>query len=145
MCRIGFDKKIHPYQLQLRLCAFPDLEGIQNRSGVTLDLREGTIKNYNTTENIFRTTIREYIASDDELKELYSFLTMDAIKEFEAMTESEIYQYETGYYDWASLRYLMISAEGRISDGVRHHIYSNDPIEMAMKWMRRTVPFKLDI
>ena len=133
MCRIGFDKIIHPYQLQLRLCAFPDSEGIQNRSGVTLDLREGTIKNYNTSENLFRTTIREYIASDDELKELYSFLTMDAIKEFETMPESKIFQYKTGYYDWAPLRYLMISGDGRISDGVRHDIYSNGPIKMAIE------------
>lgn len=59
MSRIGFDQKIHPYQLQLRICAFPDIQGLQNRSSVTLDLQEGKITNYNTEENMFRTTIRE--------------------------------------------------------------------------------------
>ena len=29
MSRIGFDKRIHPYQLQLRLCVLYDPEGIR--------------------------------------------------------------------------------------------------------------------
>ena len=145
MSRIGFDKRIHPYQLQLRLCVLYDPEGIQNKGGVTLDLREGKITNYNTEENIFRTKINEYIVSDDELKELYDFFTLEAIKTFEVTPESELSQYMTGYYDWAALRYLMICGDGRVSDGVRHNIYSNDPIKMTVEWMRKTAPFKLDV
>ena len=137
--------RIHPYQLQVRICSATDLQGIQNRSGVTLDLREGIIKNYNTEENLFRTKISEYIASDEELKELYSFFTLDSIERFEATPETELSQYMTGYYDWADLRYFMISGDGRVSDGVWHYIYSNDPITMVIRWMRKTVPFKLDI
>ena len=63
---------------------------------------------------MLKTTIREYVASDDDLKELYSFFTMDALEKFEAMPESELGQYMTGYYDWAALRYLMISGDGRV-------------------------------
>ena len=73
------------------------------------------------------------------------FYTLEAIKTFEETPESELSQYMTGYYDWADLRYLMISGDGRVSDGVRHYIYSNDPIEMVVKWMKRIVPFKLDV
>ena len=144
MSRIGFDKKIHPYQLQVRICSAPDFQGIQNRGGVTLDLREGRITNYHTDEDMISTKIQECIAGDDDLKELYSFFTLDAIETFEATPESELRQYMTGYYDWADLRYLMISEDGRVSDGVRHYIYSNDPIEMAIEWMRKTAPFRLD-
>ena len=45
MSRIGFDKRIHPYQLQLRICNLLDPEGIQNRGSVTLDFCEGKITN----------------------------------------------------------------------------------------------------
>lgn len=145
MSRKGFDKRIHPYQLHLRICVFPDLEGFQNKGSVTLDFHEGKIKKYNTGDNLLKTTIREYIASDEELKELYNFFTLDAVEKFEAMPESELSQYVTGYYDWASLRYLMTRGDGQVSDGVRHHIYTNDPIRMAIEWMRKTAPFKIDI
>ena len=91
------------------------------------------------------TTINECVARDDELIRLYSFFTLDALETFEATPESELSQYMTGYYDWADLRYLMISGDCRVSDGVRHYIYSNDPIEMVVKWMRKTAPFKLDV
>lgn len=144
MSRIGFDKGIHPYQLQLRICSFPDTQGIQNRNSVTLNLQEGRITSYYTDEDQVSTAIKEYVASDDELKELYDFLTVDAIEQFKAMPDSEKSQYEIGYYDWASLRYLMVSKDGQISDGSRHRVYSNDPIEMAIQWMRKTSPFGQD-
>ena len=54
---IGFDKEIHPYQLQLRICTFPDLEGIQNRSSITVNLEEGRITIYHTDEDQISTTI----------------------------------------------------------------------------------------
>ena len=145
MSRIGFDKKIHPYQLQLRLCTLPDLKGIQNKTGITLDFREGKIINYHTDEDMISTTIKECVVGDADLKELYTILTIDAVEEFEATPESELSQYMTGYYDWAALRYLMICGDGRISDGVRHNIYSNDPIKMTVERMRKTAPFKLDV
>lgn len=146
MNRVGFDKRIHPHRLQLRCCMAFDIQGIQNESSVTLNLQEGIITNYHTDSEQVSTTIREYIACDDELKELYSFLTLDAIEKFEAMPTSEICQYETGYYDeLSSLRYLLISEGGRVSDGTRRRIYSNDPINMAIRWMFKTVPFKLDL
>ena len=91
------------------------------------------------------TTIKECVVSDDDLKELYNVLTIDAVEEFEATPESELSQYITGYYDWAALRYLMICGDGRVSDGVRHNIYSNDPIEMIVEWMQKTAPFRLDV
>ena len=144
MSRIGFDKRIHPYQLQLRLCVLYDPEGIQNRGGVTLDFREGRITNYHTNEDMISTKIQECVAGDDDLKELYSFFTLDAIETFEEMPDDELSQYMRGYYDCANLRYLMISGDGRVSDGVRHYIFSNDPIEMAVEWMRKIAPFKLD-
>ena len=145
MSRSGFNHKIHPYLLQLRMCRGLDLEGIQNRSSVSINLREGKITNYNTNDAQVSTNIREYTVNDDELRELYSFFTLDAIQKFENMSESENRQYMRGYYDWAILRYLLICEGGRISDGVRHTIYSNDPIEMVLKWMHKTLPFNLDL
>ena len=145
MSRIGFDKKIHPYQLQLRLCTFPDPIGIQNKTGVTLDFREGKIINYHTDEDMISTIIKECVVSDDDLKELYTIFTIDAVEEFEAIPESELSKYMTGYYDWPALRYPMICGDGRVSDGVRHNIYSNDPIKMTIEWMQKTAPFKLDV
>lgn len=74
MSRAGFNERIHPYQLQLRICEGFDFQGIQNKGSVTLDFQEGKITNYHTDEDMVSTTIREYAASDDDLKELYSFL-----------------------------------------------------------------------
>lgn len=143
MSRNGFNPKIHPYQLQLRVSPFGDSQGLRNRSSITIDLQNGKIKEYNTDEEQISTTIREYAASDDELKELYDFLTIDTIEKFEALSDSDLRQYQTGYYDAAELRYFLIGGDGRISDGVRHHIYSVDPIAMSMDWLRRIVPFDL--
>ena len=145
MNRIGFDINKHPFQLQLRICLFSDLQGIQTKDSVTLNFQEGTITNYHTDKNQVNTTINEYTASDDELKELYGFFTLDAIEKFEALPENELRQYYIGYYDWASLRYLLISKDGQVRDGVRYSIYSNDPIELAIKWMSEVSPFDLDI
>ncbi len=68
----------------------------------------------------------------------------DSIKIFEAMSESELRQYWTGYYDWAILRYILISEGGIVTDGMRSYIYSNDPILMAIRWMRKVLPFDLE-
>lgn len=119
--RIGYDHKIHPSQLQLRCCSFHDPQGIQNRSSVTLNLKEGIITNYYTEENRINTKIRECIASDDNLAELYSFFTLDAIEKFEKIPGKELESYATGYYDLSSLRYFLIRENGSISDGVRHY------------------------
>lgn len=73
LSRIGFDKKKHPFQLQLRICLFPDWEGSRNRSSVIIDLQNGKITNYQTDKDQINTTIKEYVASNKELKELYSF------------------------------------------------------------------------
>ncbi len=145
MSRIGFDQEVHPLQLQLRVCSFPDIQGIANRCSVTLNLQDGTIRNYHTDEEQISTITREYTASDSELKELYSFLTLADIDNFEALPDAELSQYETGYYDWAALRYILIAEEGKMSDGIRHRIYSNDPIEMALEWMRKVLPFDLEL
>ena len=145
MNRRGFDKMIHPRQLQLRMCIGFDYQGLQNDSSVTIDFETGRITNYHTNDNQISTSIREYVASDEELKELYGFFTMDSIKKFEAMQESELRQYGTGYYDVAFLRYIMISEEGIVADGRRSYIYSNDPIEMVMMWMHRVLPFDMEL
>ena len=145
MSRTGFDQKKHPYQLQLRICSFLDIEGIQNKSSVTINFEEGRITNYHTDDAQISTTIREYIASDDELKELYSFFTLDELEKFEAMPEHEKSQYETGYYDCAYLRYFLIGEGNHVSDGMRSRIYRNDPIDMALKWIRKTTTFNQGI
>ena len=141
MARIGFDQKIHPCQLQLRTCSMLDPQGIQNNCCLVFDLMNGIIKNYHTADNQFSTSVREYICRDDELKEVYELFTLDAIATFEALPEEEISQYETGYYDCASLRYLLIGGEGQILDGARSRIYTNDPIEIVRKWMIRVSGF----
>ena len=56
---------------------------------MTFDLREGKITNYDTNIEKASTEIKEYIVSDDELRVLYSFFTLEAIEKFEAMSESE--------------------------------------------------------
>ena len=141
MNRIGFDQRKHPYQLQLRIASGFDMNGLQNRSSTSINFLKGIITKYNTDEDQISTTIKEYIASDDELKELYSFFTYDTIEEFENMSEDEISQYDIGYYDNANLLFIMVGAEGRVTDGHRHGIYSNDPIEMALRWTYKLMPF----
>ena len=140
MYRNGFDENSHPFQLQMRICGFPDYQGLQNKKSVTLDLSTGKIISYHTGKAEKTTVIREYIADEDDLKELYSFLTLDAIKKFEALPDSEKDKNVHGYYDWADLRYLLIAAEGRVSDGKRHYIFSNDPIQKAIDWMHKVTP-----
>ena len=142
MSRIGFDSIIHPYQLQLRVCSILDPDGIQNSSCDVIDFREGRVTEYNTDDEKVSTIIREYIASDDELKELYAFFTLKAIKEFEAMSDDYKRQYEIGYYDCAYLRYLLIGEDGQLSDGVRRRVYSIDPIHLVYRWMRKISPFE---
>ena len=137
MSRIGFDRKIHPYQLQLRICSVPDAAGLQNKSGTTIDFLNGKIIDYHIDEDQINTRITAYTASDNELEELYGFFTLDAVEKFEAMPESEKEPYYTGYFDNASLFYLMIGGDGRILDGKRHYIFSNDPIEKVFAWMRK--------
>lgn len=137
MGRIGFDPKVHPYQIQLRVYGFPDYQGIRNQGSETLDFQKGKIISYHTDSEQIGTTIREFVASDEDLKELYHFFTLDALKAFEAVPIDEHSAYECGYYDWADLRYLLIAADGRVSDGQRYRIYSNDPIEMAIEWMHK--------
>ena len=73
LTRIGFDRKIHPYQLQLWLYSFLDILGIQSGDSVILDLRKGVISFCHTDRYEAVTTIREYVASDDGLIELYDF------------------------------------------------------------------------
>lgn len=73
------------------------------------------------------------------MEALYHFFTLDALKAFEAVPIDEHSPYECGYYDWADLRYLLIAADGRVSDGKRHCIFSNDPIEMVIRWMHKVV------
>ena len=143
MSRIGYDQKIHPYYLQLRLVSIMDPQGVQNKSSITLNLQDGKIIRNHTDENQMTTMIKEYIVGDDDLKELYSFFTLNAIKEFEAMPESVMKQYEIGYYDEVSLRYFLICGDGRISDGKRHRIYSSDPINMVIEWIHKTAPSDL--
>ena len=138
--RIGFDPKIHPYQIQLRVCCFPDYQGIRSQDSETLDLQKGKIISYHTDSEQIGTTIREFVASDEDLTELYRFFTLDELKAFEAVPIDEHSSYERGYYDWADLRYLLIAADGRVSDGQRHRIYSNDPIQMAIEWMHKVTP-----
>jgi len=145
MSRVGFDKRIHPFQLQLRVCSLLDLQGVENKSSVIINFKEGRITSYHTDDPQISTTIREYIVSDDELKELYSLFTLEALEKFEAMPEQEKSQYQTGYYDWANLRYLLISDGGCVSDGKRTWIYSNDPIIMSLEWMNKIVPFELGV
>ena len=140
MSRIGFDEKIHPYELQLRTSSLMDPGGLRNRDCLILNLREGRVTQYNTDKFQINTAIREYVASDDELKELYCFFTFDAIERFENMAYSEISRYEIGYYDFASLQYLILGENGRISDGRRTRVWSIDPIEMAIEWMHNTAP-----
>ena len=140
MSRIGFNPKIHPYQIQLRMCSFPDYQGIRNLDSETLDFQKGKIISYHTDRDQIGTTIREFVASDEDLKELYRFFTLDALKAFEAISTDEHSDNKRSYYDWADLRYLLIAAEGKILDGQRHHIYSNDPIEMAIEWMHKVTP-----
>ena len=142
MNRIGFDQRKHPYQLQLRIASGFDMNGLQNRSSSSINFLKGIITKYNTDEDQISTTIKEYIASDDELKELYSFFTYDAIEKFEKMSESEKSQYDIGYYDNANLLYIMIGGDGRVTDGHRHGIYSNDPIDMALEWIHKMLPFE---
>ena len=143
LTRIGFDRKIHPYQLQLWLCSFLDILGIQSGDSVILDFRKGVISFCHTDRYEAVTTIREYVASDDDLIELYGFFKFNAIESFEDMPDSEITPYETGYYDCMSLQYLVLSEDGRASGEMRRCIYSNDPIEMAAQWLERTAPFDL--
>ena len=145
MSRAGFDKRIHPFQLQLRVCSFLDLQGVENKSSATINFKEGSITSYHTDDLQISTTIREYIVSDDELKELYSFFTLEALEKFEAMPEQEKSQFETGYYDCAYLRYLLISDGGCVSDGKRIWIYSNDPIIMCLDWIHKIAPFELGV
>jgi len=59
------------------------------------------------------------------------------------MPESEILQFNTGYYDWAVLRYLLIGENGQVSDGKRGWTYSIDPNEKACNWMHKIIPFDL--
>ncbi len=143
MIRIGYDKKIHPYQLQLRICSFPDYDGLGCRNTVTVDFKEGRIKNYQTSKDMANTTIKEYTATDKELTDLYRFFTWEAIERFEATYESRRIEDSIGYYDWAELRYLVISEDGQISDGVRIWIFRKDPIHRALNWLLKVVPFEL--
>ena len=133
MSRIGFDQKIHPYQLQLRICSIFDVGGLGKKSSITIDFQNGRIANYRTDKDQINTRIQEYVASDDELKELYDFFTLEAIEDFEDMTADEKTKYDIGYYDCASLYYYMICGEGQITDGTRHGVYSNDPIEINVQ------------
>lgn len=142
MSRVGFDKRIHPFQLQLRVCSFLDSEGIENKSSVTVNFKEGRITSYHTDDPQISTNIREYIVSDDELKELYSFFTLQVLEKFETLPEEDIRQYQTGYYDCDYLRYLLISEGGCVSDGKRTWIYSNDPIIMVLEWIHKVWPFE---
>lgn len=141
MSRIGYDKRKHPYELQLRIGAGLDYQGLENKSCLSLNLQEGKITEYHTDEDMIKTEIREYIASDEELEELYSFLTMEAIEEFESMLGTKNEQYATGYYDCAVLKYFLIGPDGKIADGSRGGIYSNDPINMTCEWVRRIFPY----
>ena len=137
LSRIGFDKYIHPYLLQLRVCSFLDPQGIMNRDSTTLNLQEGIITEYLTDEDQIETKISEYVASDDDLKELYSFFTLDAVNDFEKMDDEELSKYETGYFDCANLHYLLLSGDDCAQDGVRHRIYSNDPINRVIVWINK--------
>lgn len=101
---------------------------------------EGKVVSYHVDQDQNSTTIREYIASNSELEQLYDFLTLEAIERFEMMPTSEKSAFACGYYDCADLRYLLIASEDRISDGSRHGIYSNDPINMAIKWTHSVTP-----
>ncbi len=139
MSRIGYDNRKHPYQLQLRMCEGLDYQGLENISSLTLNLQEGIIIKYHTDKDMINTLIREYHASDEELQELYGFLTMDSIKEFESMSSKEKEKYATGYYDCANLKYFLIGPDGIITDGTRHGIYSNDPIEMSIRWIKNII------
>ena len=141
MSRIGFDKEKHPYQLQLRIASGFDIHGLQNSSSVNINFLKGIITDYHTDDDQIKTNIQEYIASDDEMKDLYSFFTFDALEKFDAMPESEKSQYDIGYYDNANLLFLMICGDGRVTDGHRHGVYSNDPIHMALEWMDKILPF----
>lgn len=143
MSRIGFSQKIHHYQLQLRICSILDVGGLRNESSITIDFQQGRITNYHTDKDQVNTRIQEYVASDDELQELYDFFTLKAVEEFEDMPEHEKNKYKIGYYDCASLYYFMICGKGQIANGTRHDVYSNDPIQMAFEWMRRILPFDL--
>lgn len=145
MSRIGFDGKKHPYQLSLRIASGFDLHGLQNTSSLNINFLKGIITDYHTDDDQINTAIREYIASDDELKELYSFFTFDAIEKFNAMSESEKSMYDIGYYDNANLLYLMIGGDGQVSDGHRHGIYSNDPIHLVLEWMDKILPFEAHV
>ncbi len=129
MSRIGYSDRKHPYELQLRIGDGLDYQGLENKSCLSLNLQEG------------KTEIREYIASNEELEELYSFLTMEAIEEFESMSGTKKEQYATGYYDCAVLKYFLIGPDGKIADGSRGGIYSNDPINMTCEWVRRIFPY----
>lgn len=144
MNRIGFDNRIHPYQLQLRVCSMLDPQGLQNKESTTINFQEGKITKYHTADNQISTAINEYVASDEELKDLYEFFTLEALAKFESMPESEKDRYATGYYDCATLLYLLFSEEGPISDGKRNYVYTNDPIEMALRWISRTMPSDID-
>ncbi len=131
--------------MHLRIASGFDIHGLQNSSSVNINFLKGIITDYHTDDDQINTTIREYIASDDELKELYSFFTFEAIEKFEAMLESEKSKYDIWYYDNANLLYLLISGDGRVIDGHRHGIYSNDPIHMALQWMYKILPFDADV
>ena len=54
-----------------------------------------------------------------QLKDCTVFFALETLEKFEAMPEQEKSQFETGYYDCAYLRYLLISDGGCVSDGVR--------------------------
>ena len=112
-----------------------DPEGIENSSSTSVDFKEGIITEYQTDGAQVSTLIRKYVATDVEMKELYSFFTLDTIEAFETMPEHEKAQFRTGYYDCATLRYFLISEDGLFADGVRHWIYSNDPIDKVCRWI----------
>lgn len=143
MNRIGFDQKQHPRQIQLRFCSLLDLQGLKNRASVTIDLQEGTITNYFTSDEGTSTRIKKYVACDSEIKELYEFFTMNNIQKFKDMSEGDKQLFNTGYHDEAILRYVLITCDGRVLDGVRYHIYSNDPVEQVLKWMGKILPYDL--
>lgn len=140
MGRIGYDKKVHPFVLQLQLCNAMYLKGLESTNSISINFQDGIIITYRTDNKQNATMIEDYATRDDEMKELYGFFTLDALKGFEAIPEDEIKQYEVGCYDNSMLRYSIICGDGQTLSGKRTRIYNNDPINMIKEWIRRVVP-----
>ena len=136
--KIDFDK--YPSMIQFEPYHWPYEYKDKVTVSVEINNAQIVIRDYCYDTN--KVNSKYYEITDENMSRLLSFFSIDQIEDFLLLDNDELMKYETGYREFYGIRYhiFLYNQSPPILNGELTCYYSNNPMEMVLKWIRDTIP-----